>query len=138
ALLANSTRLITQTATSSVEYKKYDTPFTANPTSNGIEIFSDANYTGDVYIDLASMDLTNNLAENYFAVPLGTVLAFSGSSIPDNYEIADGGCLDKTEFSNYFSVAGIAHGECDAGSGAGSGFNKPDLRGKFIRAIDGG
>jgi hypothetical protein len=28
---------------------------------------------------------------------------------------------------NFFSVIGITHGECDSGSGAGSGFNVPDL-----------
>ena len=70
--------------------------------------------------------------------PVGTILAYGSLTAPTGYAIADGSCLDKAVYGSLFEVLGTTNGECDAGSGVGSGFNIPDLRGKFIRGVDDG
>lgn len=67
-------------------------------------------------------------------VPTGAVLPFAGESAPDGYLICDGSSISRTNYADLFSVIG-----CCYGSGNGSStFSIPDLRGEFIRGLDGG
>lgn len=68
----------------------------------------------------------------------GFVQAYAGSSAPLGWTIADGACFSKTDYAELFGNIGSNHGECDSGGGPTSGFNVPDLRGYFIRGVDGG
>lgn len=63
----------------------------------------------------------------------GTVQTFAGS-LPTGYLDCDGSALDRIVYADLFAAIGIAFGE---GDGATT-FNVPDLRGRFIRGVDGG
>lgn len=67
----------------------------------------------------------------------GLVMAYSGSTIPSGWATADGSCLLKDDYPDLFNNIGTAHGECTV-STSNDGFNLPDLRGKFVRGVDGG
>jgi microcystin-dependent protein len=67
-------------------------------------------------------------------LPVGTILPFGGSSAPTGYVFCQGQSVLKTGFyANLFSVIGTAYGTAD-----GTHFNIPDLRGQFLRGVDGG
>lgn len=66
------------------------------------------------------------------STPTGSILAFAGSAPPEGFSLCDGGLLSRSGFASLFSVIGTE-------SGAGDGtttFNKPDLRGWFVRGLD--
>jgi len=69
-------------------------------------------------------------------VPAGTVHAFAGSvgSIPAGYLLCDGGAVNRSFYCNLFDAIGTTYG---VGNGSTT-FNLPDLRGEFIRGLDGG
>lgn len=66
---------------------------------------------------------------------------FSAGSITEDdvWKIANGQCLSKTDFPDLLANIGTTYGECDAGTGAGSGINVPNLvsNNRFIRASGG-
>lgn len=66
----------------------------------------------------------------------GLVIWWPGddSNIPDGYEKADGGELSRTGYSELWDYIGDMYGE---GDGLTT-FNKPDIRGLFVRAQDNG
>ncbi len=66
-------------------------------------------------------------------VPPGTILNFGGISIPSGYLICDGSAISRTTYASLFNSIGVAFG---AGDGATT-FNLPDLRGRFVRGVDG-
>lgn len=66
--------------------------------------------------------------------PAGTILAFGGIAEPSGYLICDGRPVSRTTYGNLFAVIGTAFGE---GDGVNT-FNLPDLRGRFLRGVDGG
>lgn len=68
------------------------------------------------------------------AVPAGSVSAFAGASAPFGYVICDGSALSRAVYSDLFSAIGTTYGVGDGSST----FNIPDLRGEFIRGLDGG
>lgn len=82
------------------------------------------------------------------AVPVGTILDYSGASAPDGYIIANGAELSRTTFSRLYqwavannlmkeqsSIPTTAH--CYYGTGDGSTtFTIPDLRGVFKRSAN--
>lgn len=67
------------------------------------------------------------------AIPSGAVLPYAGSTAPTGYLIADGSAVSRTTYANLFAAIGTAFGEGDGSST----FNLPDLRGRFIRGVDG-
>ncbi len=72
----------------------------------------------------------------YNGVPVGTVIPFAGPStkIPDGWLICDGSSYDgsNAEYSQLYNIIGLTWG------GSGSSFRVPDLRGQFLRGVDGG
>ena len=63
--------------------------------------------------------------------PAGTVIWFSGKSLPSGYLVCNGQSLKKATYANLFNAIGYTYG------GSGDNFNVPNLsdgNGRFIRA----
>jgi microcystin-dependent protein len=68
------------------------------------------------------------------SVPSGSVSWFAGSTAPSGYLSCDGSAISRTTYATLFAAISTTHG---AGNGSTT-FNIPDLRGEFIRGVDGG
>jgi len=66
-------------------------------------------------------------------IPIGTIMAFGGISVPTGWLLCDGTQVSRTTYSGLFSVIGTSFG---SGNGS-STFHLPDLRGRFLRGVDG-
>jgi microcystin-dependent protein len=93
-----------------------------------------ASQMNDNFVDLDAR-LT---AVESLTVPTGTIAAFAGdaTAVPAGWLLCDGAAKSRTDaaFAPLFGKIGIRWG---AGDGA-STFNIPDLRGRFLRGVDGG
>lgn len=67
-------------------------------------------------------------------VPAGTILPFAGTSAPTGYMLCDGSAVSRATYAVLFGVLSTAYGEGDGSTT----FNIPDLRGRFLRGVDGG
>ncbi len=67
-------------------------------------------------------------------VPAGTIMAYGGLTIPSGWIVCDGTAVSRTSYASLFGAIGINFG---GGDGI-STFNLPDLRGRFLRGVDGG
>lgn len=65
--------------------------------------------------------------------PVGAVSAFAGTSAPSGWLLCDGSAVSRTTYSALYAVTSIAFGQGDGTTT----FNVPDLRGRFVRGIDG-
>lgn len=70
---------------------------------------------------------------NAGGVPAGTIVAFAGSTPPTGWLLCDGSQVSRSTYSLLYSVTANAYG---AGDGSTS-FHLPDLRGRFLRGVDG-
>ncbi len=70
-------------------------------------------------------------------VPPGTIIAFAGpvQNVPAGWIYCDGHAVFRSDFPNLFNAIGTSWG---VGNFNGDAFNLPDLRGEFLRGIDGG
>jgi len=66
--------------------------------------------------------------------PPGSVIAYMGTNAPIGWLMCDGSTVSRTQYLVLFTVIGTASG---AGDGSTT-FNLPDLRGVFLRGVDGG
>lgn len=66
--------------------------------------------------------------------PVGEITAFGGSSAPTGWLLCNGSAVSRATYSSLFSVIGTNYGQ---GNGTTT-FNIPDLRGRFLRGVDGG
>jgi microcystin-dependent protein len=83
-------------------------------------------------------DLTNALC------PPGSIMAFAGSTIPAGWLVCDGSAVASTAKARLFSVIGTIWGDGSTHLGTvetpanpATDFNLPDLRGLFLRGING-
>lgn len=67
-------------------------------------------------------------------LPIGTIIMWGTTNIPDHYLICDGTEISRTALPELFSEIGVTYG---AGDGTTT-FNIPDYRGQFLRAVDSG
>jgi microcystin-dependent protein len=67
------------------------------------------------------------------AVPSGSIMAFAGSTIPIGWIICDGTEVSRVTYADLFASIATSWGQ---GNGT-STFNLPDLRGRFLRGVDG-
>lgn len=68
-----------------------------------------------------------------YLCPLGTVLPFSGESVPsDHWLIANGQAVSRTTYADLYTLIGTRYG---AGDGSTT-FNLPNLQGRFPRGRD--
>lgn len=65
-------------------------------------------------------------------VPVGTIIAYGGATIPSGWLLCDGSAISRTTYSALFNAIGIAWGR----GNSTSTFNLPDLRGRFMRGVD--
>jgi hypothetical protein len=66
--------------------------------------------------------------------PVGEVITFAGATAPSGYLMCDGSAVSRATYADLFAVIGTTYG---TGNGTTT-FNLPDLRGEFIRGLDGG
>lgn len=69
----------------------------------------------------------------YNGVPPGSILPFGGANVPIGFLLCDGTAVSRSAYSKLFTAIGTAWGEGDGFSS----FNLPDLRGMFLRGVDG-
>jgi len=67
------------------------------------------------------------------AVPIGTILPFAGTTLPAGFKWCDGTAISRTANAALFAVIGNYWG---SGDGLTT-FNLPDMRGRFMRGVDG-
>jgi microcystin-dependent protein len=70
-------------------------------------------------------------------VPSGTVVAFAGTTAPSGWLLCDGRAVRSQTYSNLFARIGRVWGDGSDDSDPLSDFNLPDLRGRFLRGVDG-
>lgn len=67
------------------------------------------------------------------SVPPGSVVAYMGTNPPAGWLLCDGSAVSRTVYSRLFGIIGVSNG---SGDGMNT-FNVPDLRGMFLRGVDG-
>lgn len=75
-------------------------------------------------------ELTNDAG--FSVIPVGTIVPFAGTKIPDGWILCDGRSLETSKYSKLYEAIGSLWG-----SGGSGSFNIPDLRGRFLRGVDG-
>jgi microcystin-dependent protein len=65
-------------------------------------------------------------------IPAGIILPYGGATSPSGYFMCIGGSLSTSTYADLFAAIGYAWG------GTGTVFHLPDLRGRFLRGVDGG
>ncbi len=66
--------------------------------------------------------------------PSGAIMAFGGTSAPTGWLICNGSAVSRTTYAGLFAIIGTSYG---VGDGSTT-FNLPDMRGRFLRGVDGG
>lgn len=74
----------------------------------------------------------NDLMDNYHqnvnsSLPVGSIVAYSNTTIPKNYMLCDGSSLNRVEYADLFAVLSTTYG-----SDNDTTFKLPDLRNRFI------
>ncbi len=63
---------------------------------------------------------------------VGSVKAWTASSVPTNYLLCDGSAVSRTTYAALFAKIGITHGQGDGSTT----FNLPNYQGRFLRGVD--
>jgi microcystin-dependent protein len=66
-------------------------------------------------------------------VPPGTLVAFAGNTTPAGWLLCDGSLVSRNTYAALFSAIGVAFGAGDAVNT----FALPDMRGRFLRGVNG-
>lgn len=59
--------------------------------------------------------------------PVGTIMIYSGTTVPTGYMIADGSSLSRTDYPELYKVLGTTYGSADS-----THFNLPNLSGRTV------
>ena len=84
---------------------------------------------GNAAVGLANLQTSVTSA----LVPAGTIVAFGGGTPPTGWLLCDGAAVSRATYASLWGAIGTAWG---AGNGS-STFNPPDLRGVFLRGVNG-
>lgn len=76
---------------------------------------------------------STQMASGIGLVPAGAILPFGGTAAPTGWLMCDGTSYLQATYPALYAAIGNAYGTAD-----GSHFNVPDLRGRFLRGVDGG
>lgn len=68
----------------------------------------------------------------YAEMPIGTIVPFGGSTVPDGYELCDGSEVLKTDYPDLYAVIGDSFGTASDNTK----FVLPDMRGKVPVGFD--
>jgi microcystin-dependent protein len=63
-------------------------------------------------------------------VPIGAIMPYAGSNLPEGYLLCDGGEVERAKFPQLYDVIGTTYNGLAALNGFGT-FRLPDLRGRF-------
>ena len=74
-----------------------------------------------------------NISNNSYAVPIGCIIPFSGSTIPVGFLLCDGSEVSKIIYADLFAIIGNTYGTATDTSK----FKLPDLRDKFVQGANG-
>jgi microcystin-dependent protein len=116
-------------------------PAGSNCTNGGIKFELGLDLNNNLILDFSEID--NNLTQyicipettsSSSSLPVGTIISFAGNSIPTGWLVCDGSEKSRSTYSTLFNSLGVSWGQ---GDGATT-FNLPDLRGRFLRGVDGG
>ena len=66
------------------------------------------------------------------ALLIGTIIPYTGSTIPNGYLLCDGSAVSRTTYSMLFSVIGTTYGSGDGSTT----FNLPNLKGRVVAGQD--
>jgi len=107
----------------------------ASPTFTGVPAVSGSPpATGTATTQIATTAFVTTALAATAGVPAGTVAHFAGSSAPAGWLAANGqSVLRVGTYAALFTAIGTTYGYVDS-----THFNVPDLRGEFIRGLDGG
>ena len=113
--------------------------FTAPAVTGKINVFNPE--VGEIIYDSSvakfyGFDQNSNwvdLSNQGQTIPAGVISAFGGTTAPNGYLICDGSAVSRTTYPDLFAAIGTSFG---AGDGSTT-FNLPDLRGTFLRGVDG-
>lgn len=71
----------------------------------------------------------------------GTIKTWGNGTAPSGYFVCDGRSLSQTQYAGLFAKIGTSFGDGSTGTVYGTPgglrFNLPDLRGRFLRGVDG-
>lgn len=79
--------------------------------------------------------LSERRAASSTQTPTGVVQVHSGDTPPDGWLLCEGGVVSQTTYAALYAIVGSTFNT--GGEGVGN-FRLPDIRGKFIRGLDGG
>ena len=106
----------------------------ASPTFTGVPAVTGAPPpTGTSTTQIATTAFVTTALAASAGVPAGTVSWFAGSTAPTGWIIANGQSLVRAAWPVLYAVIGTIYGYADS-----THFNVPDLRGEFVRGLDGG
>ncbi|TAL69081.1 MAG: tail fiber protein [Bacteroidetes bacterium] len=73
-------------------------------------------------------------------LPVGVILPFGGiaAKIPDGWMLCDGTALSSKDYPHLYQVISTNWGDGSNDTTGTKNFNLPDLRGLFLRGVDGG
>jgi microcystin-dependent protein len=136
--LTSSTNMTVNTSTGALTAKEItgtSVTVTGGGTISGVHVGNGAQLTA-----LAGANITANSVPSGALVaavrdalcPPGTVVAYMGTTAPDGWLLCQGQSVSRTLYNNLYTVIGNASGSADTAS-----FNVPDLRGRFLRGVDG-
>ena len=74
-----------------------------------------------------------NINNNSYAVPIGCIIPFSGSTIPVGFLLCDGSEVSKTEYADLYAVVDDTYGTATDTTK----FKLPDLRDRFVQGANG-
>lgn len=81
----------------------------------------------------ASAWILRNFYGNPFTVPIGALVPYFGSTVPNsNFIFPAGQCISRTTYAAFFAMVSTTFGACDGVTT----FAAPDMRGRTVVAID--
>lgn len=98
-------------------------------------VIADVTYNGTAF-KLVSRALNDSGSSDVLAriTPVGTIMPWPTATIPAGWLECDGSAISRTDYAELFGVLGETYGNGDGSTT----FNKPDLRGQFLRGHDDG
>lgn len=106
--------------------------FTNNVAVTGtLNVTSDATFVSNAIVSTAPTNSSHLTNKEYVdkSMPVGSIIAYAGSSVPNGWVVCDGSAISRTTYAGLYSVCGTYYGSGDGSTT----FNVPNLTDKFIR-----
>ena len=94
---------------------------------------------GTVSASVLQVNGTANITQRYvdktgLVMPVGSIIAFGGTNAPSGWLICNGALVSRTTYADLYTAIGTNFGYGDNSTT----FALPDMRGRFLRGVDGG